>query len=265
MAPNAVPSVWNPRYREIDENFAGIDTRVLARENEMDQARGGRGSLDERLDEMDGRIGSGGVVPRVQGGEVIFYNRGVKNGLWVSSSSASRSLDFTAGTFFIGGRLYGMGARTNGNGVSVPPNPGSTAQTCEVYLRINGDSIDFQCSPLGQSAPADAVPLWRLTIPAGNTAANDANLINVGLAYIGREEIHFPVLLRTPPSTLVSLPVPLPNANWHIDLDVVEAQGASVGPEHLIVAARASNGFRLTLAHTADAVKVRYTVTHMGV
>ncbi|WP_010101917.1 hypothetical protein, partial [Verminephrobacter aporrectodeae] len=52
---------------------------------------------------------------------------------------------------FIGGRLYSMGERTNG--ASVPSNPGGTAQTCEVYLRINGDSIDFQCSPLGQSAP----------------------------------------------------------------------------------------------------------------
>ncbi|WP_010110851.1 hypothetical protein, partial [Verminephrobacter aporrectodeae] len=102
---------------------------------------------------------------------MIFYNRGWKNGLSVSkSSSASRSLDFTAGTFFIGGRLYSIGPRTNG--ASVPSNPGGTAQTCELYLRINGDSIDSQCSSLGQSAPADAVPLWRLTIPAGNTAAN---------------------------------------------------------------------------------------------
>ncbi|MCW5257380.1 hypothetical protein D5038_13720 [Verminephrobacter aporrectodeae subsp. tuberculatae] len=195
---------------------------------------------------------------------MIFYNRGWKNGLSVSKSrSASRSLDFTAGTFFIGGRLYGMGARTNG--ASVPSNPGGTAQTCELYLRINGDSIDFQCSPLGQSAPVDAVVLCRLTIPAGNTVVNDANLDHVTLRDIRRYETKFPVLLRNPPSTLVSLPVPLPNANWHIDLDVVEAQGGSVGREHLIVEARASNGFRLTLAHTADAVKVRYTVTHMGV
>ncbi|MCW8209502.1 hypothetical protein D8B24_21420 [Verminephrobacter aporrectodeae subsp. tuberculatae] len=228
------------------------------------------------------------AYPSVQRGEVIFYNRGRKNGLWVTkSSSASRSLDIEAGTFFIGGRLYSMGARTNGNGASVPPNPGGTAQTCELYLRIyddsigfqyslrhsrtaqsaqiNGYSIGFQCSPLGQSAPADAVALWRLTVPAGNTAANDANLANVELAYIGRIERKFPIRLYNPPSTLVSLPVPLPNANWHIDLDVVEAQGGSVGREHLIVDARASNGFRLTLAHTADAVKVRYTVTHMGV
>lgn len=289
--PDAVPSLWNTRYQEIDENFVNIDGRVVARENEINQARGGKGSLDERLDDMDGRVGT--TEPayqealhfevrrqmelnqlalteiektrkmRVQQGEVTIYNRGVKNGLSVSKSgTAARNLNVAGGMFFIGGRLFSVGDRTND--ASVPPNPGGTTQTCVAYLRINGDNIDFDCSQLGQDAPADAVSLYRLTVPAGNTEANDANLANVTLTDIRRIEGNFPVLLDSPASALISLPAQLPGADWHLDLDVVESQGGNVGRNHIAVEARATNGFRLTLGHTADAVKVRYTLTNMG-
>ena len=51
--PDAVPSLWNTRYQEIDENFGNLDGRLVARENEIAQARGGKPTLDERLDDMD--------------------------------------------------------------------------------------------------------------------------------------------------------------------------------------------------------------------
>ena len=59
--PDAVPSLWNTRYQEIDENFANIDGRVASRENEINQARGGKASLDQRLDEMESDIGATSV------------------------------------------------------------------------------------------------------------------------------------------------------------------------------------------------------------
>lgn len=289
--PDAVPSLWNTRYQEIDENFANIDGRVVARENEINQARGGKGSLDERLDDMDSRVGT--TEPayqealhfevrrqmelnqlaltelektrkmRVQQGEVTLYNRGVKNGLSVSKSgTASRNLNIVGGAFFMNGRLYSIADRVND--ASVPPNPGATTQTSVAYVRINGDTIDFDCSQLGQEAPADAVALYRLTIPAGNIESNDAYLANVTLTDIRRIEGNFPVLIDSPSQALVSLFAQLPDSNWHLDLDVVEATGGVVGRSHISVEARATNGFRLTLGHTADAVKVRYTLTNMG-
>ena len=289
--PDAVPSLWNTRYQEIDENFGNLDGRLAARENEIAQARGGKGSLDERLDDMDSRVGT--TEPayqealhfevrrqmelnqlalveiektrkmRVQQGEVTLYNRGVKSGLSISkSTTASRNLNIVGGQFFMGGRLYSIGDRTND--ASVPPNPGGTTQTCVAYVRINGDNIDFDCSQLGQEAPADAVPLYRLTVPAGNTEANDANLASVTLTDIRRIEGNFPVLLDSPAQSLIALAAPLPDTGWHLNLDVVEAQGGNVSRNHIAVEARATNGFRLTLGHTADAVKVRYTLTNMG-
>lgn len=128
--PDAVPSLWNTRYEEIDANFANLDQRVAAKETEVSQARGGKASLDERLDNIEQSVGT--TEPdyqealqielrrqlelnqlafveiektrklRLQQGEVTIYNRGVKTGMAVSkSSTASRNLNLTAGQFFI--------------------------------------------------------------------------------------------------------------------------------------------------------------------
>lgn len=43
--PEAVPSLWNTRYVEIDENFANLDTRTTALETEVSAARAGEPNL----------------------------------------------------------------------------------------------------------------------------------------------------------------------------------------------------------------------------
>lgn len=289
--PDAVPSLWNSRYEEIDANFDNVDGRLGARESELDTARGGHGSLDERLDEMDGRVGTADPnyqealhfelrrqmelnqmafveidktrKMRVQQGEVILYNRGVRNGLTITKSgTAIRNLNLAGGAFFMGGRLYSIGDLINM--ASVPPNPGATVQTCVAYVRINGAAAEFHCSQLGQEAPTDAVALYRASVPAGNTEITDAYLAAVTLTDIRRIEGNFPVLLDSPAQTTISLAAQLPDTAGQIDLDVVEATGGTVGRHHIAIDARATNGFRLTLGHTADAVRIRYTLTSMG-
>lgn len=47
--PDAVPSLWNTRYTEIDENFSNHEGRVAANEAEIEAARGGKASLDARI------------------------------------------------------------------------------------------------------------------------------------------------------------------------------------------------------------------------
>ena len=38
--PDAVPSLWNTRYQEIDENFAALDERQASVEDELNAAKG---------------------------------------------------------------------------------------------------------------------------------------------------------------------------------------------------------------------------------
>ena len=43
--PEAIPSLWNTRYHEIDANFANLDQRQTSTENEIAGARAGRSAL----------------------------------------------------------------------------------------------------------------------------------------------------------------------------------------------------------------------------
>lgn len=47
--PDAVPSLWNTRYAEIDGNFQNHETRVGAAETEIAAARGGQANINARL------------------------------------------------------------------------------------------------------------------------------------------------------------------------------------------------------------------------
>jgi hypothetical protein len=55
--PEAVPSLWNTRYVEIDENFANLDGRVTATESEIAAARAGRASLGAAISDIMTSLG----------------------------------------------------------------------------------------------------------------------------------------------------------------------------------------------------------------
>lgn len=55
--PDAVPSLWNTRYTEIDANFQGIDERLVASENELLGAKGVYPSTADRLAALAAAIG----------------------------------------------------------------------------------------------------------------------------------------------------------------------------------------------------------------
>lgn len=50
--PDAVPSLWNLRYEEIDANFGSLDQRQTAAEQTLTQAKGDKASLPARLDSI---------------------------------------------------------------------------------------------------------------------------------------------------------------------------------------------------------------------
>lgn len=55
--PDAVPSLWNTRYQEIDENFDNLDGRTEAIENEIAAARAGEDSLADTINAIVTQIG----------------------------------------------------------------------------------------------------------------------------------------------------------------------------------------------------------------
>lgn len=289
--PDAVPSLWNIRYQEVDENFANIDGRVVARENEINQARGGKANLDQRLDEMESDIGATSVDMQnataaalkfaidqaalanygvqalreqaQQEGVVTILNRGIVSGCAASKSgTAARNLNISAGVCFAGGRAYSVADGTNA--ASVPSNTGAGSVTVYAYLYQDADGLwRLAVTPIGSSLPDGSIKIYNVTIPANSTDATDPNLTNVTLTDVRRIEPQFPQLLNSPASASIVLQ-PLSANDYKLDFDVVSAVGAPCEAKGIVVSSRATNGFTVLLASAADNVVVRWKASKLN-
>lgn len=289
--PDAVPSLWNTRYQEIDENFANLDGRVVSRENEINQARGGKGSLDERLDEMASDIGATSVDMQnataaalkfaidqaalanygvralreqaQQEGVATILNRGIVSGCTASKSgTAARNLNISAGVCFANGRAYSVADGTNA--ASVPSNTGAGSVTVYAYLYQDAGGLwRLAVTPIGSDLPDGSIKIYNVTIPANSTDATDPNLTNVTLTDVRRIESQFPQLLNSPASTSIVLQTLSAN-DYKLDFDVVSAVGAPCESKGIVVSSRATNGFTVLLASAADNVVVRWKASKLN-
>lgn len=288
--PDAVPSLWNTRYEEIDQNFAYLETGRAAAASELAGARGGKPSVGARIEEIAQQVtqlspefqdhlagaikyalDQAGVANSSvralkqqiqQEGELLIENRGVVSGCTVTKSiTAARNLNLAAGTCFANGRAYSVAS--GDNMASVPSNIGAGSATVVAYLYLSATGWKLAVTAIGEVVPAGAIRLYNITIPANSTDATDPNLANVTITSVRRVEAGFPQFLDTPVSQFV--PISTLSANdWRIDIDVVSADGAPCDRKALNIASRASNGFTLELASAADNVRVRYRVSKLN-
>lgn len=289
--PDAVPSLWNTRYDEIDANFADLDGRLVARENELNAARGGKANLGIRLNELESSVSgqseeadnnkiavllfalqqaalaNSGVntlkTIAQQEGEIVIKNRGLIRGCAASkSTTATRNLNFTEGACFAQGRVFAVSGTDNA--ASVPSNPSGSSVTVRAYLfqDANG-SWRPAVTPVGTDVPDGAITLYQLTIPAGNTDATDPNLSGVTLTSVRRFEPQFPLLLDSPPTQTVAINT-LGASDYQLAFDVVSAQGAPCGADAVVAHSRATNGFSIELHSAADNVRLRWKLSRLS-
>lgn len=280
------PDTWNPNYQALINN----DVFLKAFADEVHQARNGNPSLAGRLERLDrthaslapgfinevvatlkyalDQVGQANGSIRAlkqylqQEGEVRIANRGLVHGCTVSrSTSAARNLNLAAGTCFANGRTYAVAGGENQ--ASVPANIGAGSTTVTAYLHPGAQGWQLAVSAIGEALPDDAIPLYSLTLPAHSSDATDPNLAQVSLTSLRRLEPGFPQYLDSPASQFVAIARLTDNA-YHLDLDLVSAQGAPCPPQALCITSRASNGFVITLASAADAVHLRYRLSHLN-
>lgn len=288
--PDAVPALWNTRYSEIDKNFVNLDGRLLARENEIAQARNGKPSLDARLGTMESNISATSVDMQnasgaalkfaldqaalanysiralkqqlQQEGELTIENKGVVFGcVATKSATAARNLTLSTGVCFANGRTYPVADATNA--ASVPPNIGNSNVTASAYLYLDGDKWKLAVTALGQAVPGNAIRLYTLTIPANSTDATDPNLSGVTLTDVRRIEANFPTVMNS--AVTVSAALNTLSANdYRLTFDVISAVGAPCEARHIIASSRATNGFTIMLASAADNVVVRWRASKLN-
>lgn len=289
--PDAVPSLWNTRYEEIDENFDDLDKRLAARESELNAARGGKPNLGARMDELassvsgqseeadnnkiavllfalqQSALANSGVQAlkdvAQQQGEFVITNRGLIRGCQASkSTTATRNLNFTEGACFAQGRVFSVSGTENA--ASVPSNPSSASVTVRAYLFQNSNGVWRPAiTPVGTDVPEGAITLYQLTIPAGNTDATDPNLSNVTLTSVRRFEPEFPLLLDSPPTQSVAINT-VSATDYQLTFDVVSAQGAPCGADAVVARSRATNGFSVELHSAADNVRLRWKLSRLS-
>jgi hypothetical protein len=197
---------------------------------------------------------------RHQQGLATLYNRGIKSGCEVSrSSTATRNLDLAAGVAFGYGREWGVAVQATG--ASVPSNSGAEAGVCDVYLDEN---MDLACTMLDESAPANALVLATITVPAGNTDVTDPYLASCTLTATARQEPAWPAVQVAAAYQDVTLERVLGADDYVLALGVLDYDGGE--PPRLAApeAQRATNAFRVYLAGSADAVTVRWSVHRMA-
>jgi hypothetical protein len=289
--PDAVPSLWNERYDEIDENFENLDERLSGKESEIVSARGSKDTLDERLDEIEenvegldpdmqntlmatvmAAVDAAGLANReldrlknvlIQEGEVTILNRGIISGCSISKSdNATRNLNLAAGKSFVHGRTYSANELLNT--AAVPANNTAAAAICYAYLFTdeNGD-IQCDCTSLGEAVPENGIEIYSMSVPAGNNETTDPYLANVTLTDTRRLEPNWPNLFENPAFVYVPLANILPDSDYAVAAELVSLEGGRQQAGELLVEDRLKNGFKFYLAGAADAVVVRYVVTRL--
>lgn len=198
---------------------------------------------------------------RHQEGEFVLYNRGVIRGCDLSKSqTANRNLGISAGAIFMGGREWGVASEDNA--AAVPSNSGSETGTAYAYLVEAAGALTLAVTGLDETAPADALVLASMSIPAGNNGTNDPYLDSVTVTTTARSEPDWPWVQSSPVYQQQDFVNVMARAGYHLSLDPIGWEGGQPPRLTADAADRASNTFRAYLTGTADNVRVRY-VAHL--
>jgi hypothetical protein len=196
----------------------------------------------------------------IQHGMAELRLRGVKSGCVVTrSDTATRNLNLSAGTLFGDNQFFAVSEQNNGT--SIHNNPSAVAQVCEVYIINDGNGVlDFRTTPFGETTPAEGWPLYRVTVPAGNTEANDQYLASVTLTDIRKVEPDYPTALSAEPFVYIPLPFAVPDADYGVLLEASSYSGYALEPGSIYAKDKARNGFKIATIGILVRANVRWTV-----
>jgi len=249
--PNGIA---NAQAKQLANRTAYLKQRA----DQVDAAKAGYPSLDARLDEMDLQAQALGIDMQDMSGATLKFAIDMAE---LANTSVARNLDITTGSAFVGGQTYRVFAKSGA--ASVPINESSASATVKAYLVPSSDnySLSLGVTSIGADMPSNAIHIYNLTIPAGNTGSS---LDAVTLTSVRRIESSYPVLMDSEPSVYVDLPRVLKDAGYQVTLDVLSASGGNVTPKDIVIASRASNGFSIKPQTVADNIVVNWKISHLN-
>jgi len=245
--------------------------------DEVSAARGGKASLDARLDtydlldpEMQTNIGQmviaaiseAGIAnrelqilltKRTQKRTAILRNTGVVSGCDATAGGTGRLVNLSAGLTYINGQRVPISAQIST--ASIAQNTGSATDYVELYLDSTGD---LKATNLGGTSPANTMVLYRVTVPANNTAEDLAGCTLTKTASI---QAAYPVYYTAYPKVSIVLPFAMPNNDYTVDLEVTGYSGGAAQLGDVFAINKTTTGFDIVTNGTADNIAVRWTMT----
>ncbi|WPZ28191.1 phage tail protein [Sulfitobacter sp. OXR-159] len=136
--------------------------------------------------------------------------------------------------------------------VSVPTNETGSPVQYFAYLVKSGGVYGVD---IGASVPDEALALYRIDIPAGDTASNLNAVTLVDLRVIQAENAWTSVI---EPFAAVAFADALPSADYMVSVEIEDATNiAAVGD--VVIYDKANNGFKIGQTGSADNVRIRWT------
>ena len=198
---------------------------------------------------------------RIQRGTATIYNKFVVAGGIINAIDGTRNVKITrTGTYsaanyslvYVDGKLVSI-YDTQESVAAVPANSGSAAVNYYAYVDNDGDKYTVK---VADSVPDGKLGLYRITIPAGDTAAN---LNNAKFTDIRRVESHYRNYYGTMPATAVTLPYAAIGSDYSVALNIEST--AYNRDTVLEVTGKSPNGFTIKSHGVADNIVVRWTLT----
>ena len=198
---------------------------------------------------------------RIQQGTATIYNKFVVAGGIINAIDGTRNVKITrTGTYsaanyslvYVDGKLVSI-YDTQNSVAAVPANSGSAAVNYYAYVDNDGDKYTVK---VADSVPDGKLGLYRITIPAGDTAAN---LNNAKFTDIRRVESHYRNYYGTMPATAVTLPYAAIGSDYSVALNIEST--ACNRDTVLEVTGKSPNSFTIKSHGVADNIVVRWTLT----
>jgi hypothetical protein len=163
------------------------------------------------------------------------------------------------------GAIFGKGVEMpfpgDATGAVVPTNPGSVQQICYAFMTIDAAyNRAVVLTDFGAIVPDSGIPLARITVPAGNTAAD---LTGVTITDVRRMEPAYPTIVNTLAYASEALPFTLLDTAYSVHLDVASYAGGWNQREGVYAKEKAANGFRIYADGTLDEVNVLWKAMKM--
>lgn len=198
---------------------------------------------------------------RIQQGTATIYNKFVVAGGIINAIDGTRNVKITrTGTYsaanyslmYVDGMLVSI-YDTQDSVAIVPVNSGSAAANYYAYVDNDGDKYKVK---VADSVPDGKLGLYRITIPAGDTAAN---LNDAKFTDIRRVESHYSNYYGTIPTTAVTPPYAAIGSDYSVALNIEST--AYNRDTVLEVTGKSPNGFTIKSHGVADNIVVRWTLT----